>query len=208
MNRLAALLLFVIALAACSAADDPPGADTAPPSIDGSIDASADGSVDASAGSTAPPDGSEDEAVRSAMMAAAVENLISQDHTFGQGPPPFTEYLVQERLDPAAGSGFGTGEETRALTDDERAAISEVVATFGPLRWIDAPEDWRTPDLNPTIEGAAILGVGEPIVEGETGTVPVSLWCGGTCGTWLTYQLDLVGGTWQVTGTEGPVAIS
>jgi len=54
-----------------------------------------------------------------------------------------------------------------------------------------------------------ILGVGEPRIDGDTALAPVSLWCGGLCGTWLTYRLARDGGgAWRVTGTEGPVAIS
>ncbi|MEN8238842.1 MAG: hypothetical protein ABFR53_06520 [Actinomycetota bacterium] len=145
----------------------------------------------------------------SEMMAAALAELVAHDHTFGQGPPPFTEYLIQTRIDPSAGTPTGlTGGTARSLTDIERSAIEEAVEAFGPVRWIDDPAEWRTPDLAPTVEGSVILGVGEPVVDGNTGLVPVSLWCSGVCGTWLTYRLDLVDGTWSVTDIEGPVAVS
>jgi hypothetical protein len=52
------------------------------------------------------------------------------------------------------------------------------------------------------------LGVGEPTIDGNSALVPVSLWCGGLCGTWLTYRVELTDGTWSVTGIEGPVAVS
>jgi len=143
------------------------------------------------------------------MMAAAIDQLITNDHTFGDGPPPFTEYLLQSRLDPAAGSATGSGQPpSRELSGTERAAIERVVEPFGPLRWIDDPAEWITEDLRPTIDGAVIVGVGEPTIDGSTGLVPVSLWCSGLCGTWLTYQLDLIDGAWVVTGIEGPIAIS
>lgn len=142
-----------------------------------------------------------------AALAAAVEHLASEDHTFGEGPPPFTEYLIQSHLDPAAGTGMGEG-TTRPLTRAERSAIEAAVSAFGPVRWIDDPAEWRDAELRPTIEGAVILGVGEPRIDGASALVPVSLWCGGTCGTWLTYRLESVDGDWQVVGTDGPVAIS
>jgi hypothetical protein len=142
------------------------------------------------------------------MMAAALVQLITVDHTFGQGPPPFTEYLIQTRLDPFAGNVTGGGEAGRVLTSAEREAIEAVIAPFGPVRWIDDPAQWRTEDLRPTVEGAVILGVGEPTITGDTGLVAISLWCGGTCGTWFTYRLDLIDGAWTVTGIEGPIAIS
>lgn len=143
------------------------------------------------------------------MMAAALVELITEDHTFGEGPPPFTEYLIQDKIGPSAGDPtVSTEQSTRALTEAEREAIEEAVAKYGPVRWIDDADDWRTSDLMPTVEGAVILGVGEPVVEDGTGLVPVSLWCSGRCGTWFTYRLDMLEGSWVVTGIEGSIAIS
>ncbi len=143
------------------------------------------------------------------MMAAALVELITEDHNFGDGPPPFTEYLIQNRIDPSAGNATAPANDpARELTDAEREAIEEAISPFGIVRWIDDPSDYSTPNLAPTIEGAAILGVGEPLIEIDTGLVPVSMWCGGVCGTWLTYRLDLVDDQWAVTGVEGPIAVS
>ncbi len=143
------------------------------------------------------------------MMAAAIRELVTKDHTFGSGPPPFTEYLIQTSLDPRAGS-IETPEvlATRELTDTERTAIEDALAGLGPVRWIDSPSKWRTDSLQPVIEGSVILGVGEPAIEDGTGLVAVSLWCGGTCGTWFTYRISVIDGTWQVVGKEGPFTIS
>lgn len=143
------------------------------------------------------------------IMAAALVELITKDHTFGDGPPPFTVYLIQDHTDPSAGDPTAPGGQTsRNLTEEERNAIEGAVAEYGSVRWIDDPADWRTQDLMPTIAGAVILGVGEPLVDEDTALVPVSLWCSGLCGTWFTYRLDRVDGAWTVTGIEGPVAIS
>jgi hypothetical protein len=79
---------------------------------------------------------------------------------------------------------------------------------YGTVRWIDDPTDWQASDLTPTVEGAAILGVGEPVVEARSGVVPVSMWCGVLCGIWLTYRLGLINTVWVVTDVEGPIAIS
>ena len=193
MKRLVMLLTLTIVVVACADPEvlpEPPGGD-APPTTAVVVTVT------------------NDEAPTAQMLAAAVLELVSKDHTFGQGPPPFTEYLIQANLDPFAGNATGTGQETaRALTAVERTAIEAVLRPFGPVQWIGDPDEWRTSDLQPVIEGAVILGVGEPSVDDSTGLVPVSLWCGGLCGTWLTYRLDLVDGAWNVTGTEGPIAIS
>jgi hypothetical protein len=143
-------------------------------------------------------------------MAAALEHLVTRNHTFGDGPPPFSHYLVQSHTDPRAGSSGDDdgGGERRPLTAAESDAIEGAVRPFGPVRWIDDPGDWRTDDLRPTIDGSAILGVGEPTIDRTSALVPVSLWCGGECGTWLTYRLDLVDDTWRVTATDGPITIA
>ncbi len=143
------------------------------------------------------------------IMAAALVELITEDHGFGEGSPPFTEYLIQNRIDTSAGNATASASESaRQLTDAEREAIEGAVREYGVVRWIDDPSDWVTPDLAPTIEGAAILGVGEPAIEADTGLVPVSMWCGGVCGTWLTYRLDMIDDVWVVTDIEGPIAVS
>lgn len=142
------------------------------------------------------------------VLAAAVEELITVDHTFGDGPPPFTHYLLLDATDPAAGTGDPGDIASRPLTQSERSAIEEAVSPFGTVEWIDDGDEYRTEDLRPTIEGAVIIGVGEPILDRQDALAPVSLWCGGLCGTWLTYQLELADDIWTVTGIEGPIAIS
>lgn len=143
------------------------------------------------------------------MIAAALVQLVTVDHTFGSGPAPFVEYLIQDRIDPFAADPTASPDvTTRLLTDAERQSIENAITPFGTVQWISDPADYQTPDLTPTVEGAVILGVGEPIIEAGTGLVPVSMWCGGLCGTWLTYRLDLVNDVWAVTGIDGPIAVS
>ena len=94
------------------------------------------------------------------------------------------------------------------MTFAEQAAIEGAVETFGAVRWITDPNEFITDELAPTIDGAAIIGVGEPEFDGDEALVPVSLWCGGLCGTWLTFKLAFTDGGWEVTGIEGPISIS
>jgi hypothetical protein len=50
------------------------------------------------------------------------------------------------------------------------------------------------------------LGPIEP--SGRRVDVEASLWINGLAATWLTYVLEEKNGTWKVTGTTGPMAIS
>lgn len=149
---------------------------------------------------------------RAEMMASALTELVTRDHTFGTGPPPFTEYLIEVNTVPIdLGSGLeeeASSDATRPLTAAERAAIETAISKIGPVRWVEDPDDWRTADLEPEIEGSVILGVDTPVLDDGGALVPVSLWCGGDCGTWFTYRLERVAGSWVVTGKEGTVAIS
>lgn len=148
------------------------------------------------------------EASGSVVMAVALEHLVRNDHTFGKGPPPFSEYLLLSAIDPGAGDAFGGGGPSRELTDEEKAPILAALESFGPVRYIESAEQFRNADLTPVIAGSVILGVGEPTIAGDSATVGVSLWCGGNCGTWMTYRLDRDEDGWAVTGTEGPIAIA
>lgn len=143
----------------------------------------------------------EEDSTTADVMAAALRYLAEDQGTL------FTEYLIQSKLDPQAGSARKNC-CARPLTDDERARIQAAVAEIAPVRFIEDPAEWRKDDLNPVIEGSAILGVGQPQIDGDTALVPVSLWCSGQCGTWLTYRLQSGPEGWAVVGPEGPVSIS
>ena len=83
------------------------------------------------------------------------------------------------------------------------------MAAHGSFEWTDAAAEHQTDDLRPTREAAVIIGIGSPHFSDDSiALVPVSLWCGGLCGTWITYRVEIVDGAWTVVGTEGPIAIS
>jgi len=140
------------------------------------------------------------------VMAISLYQLVTVDNTFGGYPPPFTTFLIQTRTDPGVFAPENAA--TRSLTRSERDAIESAISPLGTVQWIDDPADWRTDNLLPTIEGSAILGVGEPIFDSKGALVPVSLWCSGLCGTWFSYRLEHTGDDWQITGIEGPRAVS
>ena len=184
-----AILCLILALTACTADAEP-------------LDSTAPGfPPDENTFPENEPDGTPQ------LMAAAMLQLVTNDNTFGDGPPPFTEYLIQAEFDPQAGSGEGQTESARGLSDPQMAAIEAAISTFGPVTWIENADEGRD-GLTPKIEGSVILGIGEPEFDGDTALVPVSLWCGGLCGTWLTYTATLTDSGWVIDGIEGPIAIS
>lgn len=184
MKRLTiALACMTVVVAACGEPDQTGGTGTAPTTT------------------TAPGDDT------ATVMALALRELLTEQSTFGQGHR-FDAVLIQTSTDPAA--GFTTPEATsRPLTDGERVSIEAAITDLSAdVRWVDDPDEWRNDDLMPEIPGSAIIGVGEPTFDDDGALVPVSLWCGGLCGTWFTWRLEITDGQWAVTGIEGPVAVS
>lgn len=155
---------------------------------------------------TEPPEDSYSDSA--AIYAAALRQMVVEDNMFDGDGNPFSELLLQTSLDPGAGTAEpGNQGEVRPLSEEERAAIEEALSPLAPIRWIDDPDEWRE-DLMPIIDGSAILGVG-PITFDDAGAlVPMSMWCGGLCGTWLTYRAAETTDGWEIVDIEGPIAVS
>lgn len=145
------------------------------------------------------------------VMAAALAYLV-EDLTLGAGQPPLPLYLVEDRTIslatfPAIPEAIDSRPSPRPITERERSAIEQALSSYGEVQWIADPGGWFT-DLGTIANDAVILSVGEPIADAPGYLVPASLLCGNVCATWLTYRVELVQGIWQVTGTEGPSAVS
>lgn len=143
------------------------------------------------------------------IYATALRQLVIDDNTFGGGGNPFSEFLVLAMTDPGAGAvNDGSAQGNRPLSDEERAAIEAALTPIAPMRWIEDAAEWRTEDLMPVVEGSAILGVGPITFDDDGALVPMSMWCGGLCGTWFTYRMVDTDQGWVVSGIEGPIAVS
>jgi len=145
------------------------------------------------------------------IYAVALRELVTDDNTFGGVGNPFSELLVLTTLDAAAGAGYiqeGSTEGIRPLSDGERSAIEAALNPFAPVRWIDDAAAWITDELMPVVEGSAILGVGSITFDGDGALVPISMWCGGLCGTWFTYRVIQSDQGWVVADIEGPITVS
>jgi hypothetical protein len=107
-----------------------------------------------------------------------------------------------------SGGGAPEPQRVQPLTAEERNAIEAALSPLAPIRWIDDADEWRTDDLMPVIPGSAILGVGAITFDDQGALVPMSMWCGGLCGTWFTYRVTSSDSGWVVSGIEGPIAVS
>jgi len=166
------------------------------------------GSLLVAACGTDPPSGPDRAAAESAIHVAVVRQLVEFDNTFGPDHR-FTEVLIVDHVDAHAGDPYRQGEPGASFTDGQRSAIRAAVEHLSPVRFISNRNDYIRQDvLQPTIPGSAIIAVAPVEFDDQGATVGVELWCGGTCGLWLTYRVAEEPDGWTVTGTEGPWAIS
>jgi hypothetical protein len=136
------------------------------------------------------------EAWKTEILVQATMHLLRNDTTFGDGYV-FPTVLIVESL-----------KDGTPLTADQIAALTTAVSTLSDVRFISSQDDFVTDDLRPTIEGAAIITLGPPDIDGNEATIDMGMWCGGLCGIWLTYALEVGDAGWEVLGTVGPIAIS
>jgi hypothetical protein len=130
------------------------------------------------------------------ILVQATLHLLRNDTTFGEGHV-FPKVLVVDHLKDGA-----------LLTSDQRAALSTAISSLSEVEFIGDPNDFITEDLRPTIDGAAIITLGPVSIDGNDATIEMEMWCGGLCGIWLTYALEVGDAGWEVLGTVGPIAVS
>jgi len=166
------------------------------------------GSLLVTACGTDPPSGPDRAAAEFAIHAAVVRQLVEFDNTFGPDHR-FTELLILDHVDTHAGDPTRQGQPGGSLTDGQRSAIRAAVEHLAPVRFISNRDEYIRRDvLQPTIPGSVIITVAPVEFDDKGATVGAGLWCGGTCGLWLTYRLAEEPDGWTVTGREGPWAIS
>lgn len=158
----------------------------------------------------APSGGVPAEPDAAAIYAAVVRQLYEVDHTFEQPPNwPFV-YILTETDDSIAGLGeIGPSEKIPQAT---QAAIADGLADLpAEITWV---ESWN--DV-PIEENSGAVRDGDGVIvtlgnihptEASAVEVPSGLYCGGLCGTGMTYVVERQGEAWVVTGITGPVWIS
>ena len=143
-----------------------------------------------------------------AIYATVVRQLVEFDNTFG-ADYRFSRILIVDHLDPEAGNAMQQGQTARPLDRDQRAAITAAIEHLAPVEFInDAGEFIRQDVLAPVIPGSVIITLAPVEFDDEGATVGANLWCGGTCGLWLTYRVTEGPDGWTVGGREGTWSIS
>ncbi len=159
---------------------------------------------------TATP--TEDVAAEIEIYSAVIRRLVTKDHTFGRGPSPFKHvYVVNGAISDAGdplGDHFGPPKEPfpSELVHD----VEQRLQDLPPVRFVsDANDLRRGKEGAGGVKNNGVIITLSPIQRKDGKVhVPNGLWCGGTCGQWLTYVLAEDGARWKITGTTGPYAIS
>lgn len=146
------------------------------------------------------------------IYSTVIRRLVTKDHTFGGGPSPFKYvYVVNGAIRDAGdarGNHFGPAPQPfpSAVVD----GIQQELVDLPPVEFVTAADDLRRgkQGMGGVKNDGVIISLGSIEHEDDELHVGNGLWCGGTCGQWLTYVLEAKQGEWKVTGTTGTTAIS
>lgn len=193
-----AMALVVVAVSAACGGTSEGGGQASPAGADS-------GDVEGSDPSPAP-----------AIYAAVVRELVSEDNTFGGHDPGFKIVYVVDGVvrnvadvsevprDPTQPFPSDVKDEVESLSKGAGFTAVEFVAkrdsVVGGTRGGASPGHVKN--------GGVLISLGPIEPSGKKVEVGTSLWINGLAGQWLTYVLAETAGTWEVTGTTGPMAIS
>ena len=142
------------------------------------------------------------------IYAAVTRQLVEIDNTFGSRHR-FSRILILDYLDPHAGDAMNQGRSGRSLSEEQQQTIIAAIDHLGPIEFIsDGSLFIREDVLEPVIPGSVIITLAPADFDDDGATVGANLWCGGTCGLWLTYRVVEGPDGWTVGGREGTWAIS
>jgi len=162
--------------------------------------------ADESTGDPGPSDSGDD----AQIYAAAIRQIYTVDHSFGQ-PPGWPLVYVVNSTDDAVMS-YAPAAPSQDLAPELLAAIqTELVDEPFELIWIDNVDEAPIDLSNGQVaEGEGIIITLGNIHPQNDGTIQMSFFmtCGGLCGIGKIYIMSQVDGAWQVTGSVGPEIMS
>lgn len=145
------------------------------------------------------------------VYSAVIRQLVTEDHTFGDSATPFDHVYVVDAAIEDASDPMASGNEAGEPFDNAvKQGIRQQLTDLPPLTFVSDPDSVRRGEqgMGGVLNNGVIITL-EPI-DGNGHQVEVgnSLWCGGLCGQWQTYVVELDQDAWHTTGTTGPAAIS
>ncbi len=145
---------------------------------------------------------------QASIYAAVARQLVEFDNTFGPDHR-FREILIVDQLDPDAGDAVREDQSGRQLSEDQRSEILAAIEHLAPVSFIKSQRQFiRGDDLAPVIPRSVIITLAPVEFDDDGAIVGANLWCGGTCGLWVTYRVTEGPDGWTVAGREGTWSIS
>jgi hypothetical protein len=166
--------------------------------------------------STAGSSSQTDDSRSVGIYSSVIRQLVTKDHTFGQGDRCFkVVYILDGPVEGAEDSMKTTAEYEPAspFGKDVKAALKERLAGLPPIVFVRDRASAIAGDNAGSLPGhvvndGVLLTLG-PISGGARRVeVGSNLWIDGRAGLWITYVFKLRGGEWKATGTTSTVAIS
>jgi hypothetical protein len=141
-----------------------------------------------------------------AIYSAVIEHMVTEK---GQ-PSGFPVVFVLDHTAERAAKPQGVAGEIREIPADVQAGIQRSLSNVAPVEFIADRESVIGPpgQGSRVIDGGILLTLSPIRGEGNRVEVPASSYLGNLAGSWQTWVVELSAGSWKVTGTSGPVAIS
>jgi hypothetical protein len=152
-----------------------------------------------------------------AIYAAVVRQLVTKDHTFGGADPGFKvvyvlDGVVVDAADPSKPPSAHDPKEPFSHDVKDGVRFLSTLADLPPVEFVASRHSVvagaSASSPGEVKNGGVLISLGSIEPDGKRVEVETSLWINGLAGQWLTYVLEQKDGSWAVTGTTGPTAIS
>jgi hypothetical protein len=149
------------------------------------------------------------------VYAAVIEQLVEESRLGPRDKAPFKVLFVLDGAVPDAAKATAQDDPAEPFSHDVKDGI-RFLAELGDLPPVEFVATRKSAVVGTgsgkragrAKDGGAVISLG--LIEGQKNRVEIgnSLWVDGLWGTCQTYVVAQKDGTWRVTGTTGPVAIS
>jgi hypothetical protein len=161
-------------------------------------------------GNSAGEPGPEANTGEAQIYAAAIRQIYTVDHSFGESPG-WSQVYVVTTTDDSAMIDAPKAPPQVLPADLQQGIAAELGDLPFELIWVDSAFEAPTDPADGSVAGGdgIIISLGN-IHPQDDGSVqlPFFMTCGGLCGIGKTYVLAQAGDAWQVTGSVGPEIMS